>query len=147
MSRDLFSIEAEHALLGALMLDASLYDDITSNLTTQDFSDLENAALYQSICNTHAAGYSVDPVTRSAQPRTPPPVATLFRSASASAAGVARSSLPPLRHKTRPRADSAYRPPPGGFLLPGGKHGPDRSPGHHWRKGWREQTEDARRGP
>lgn len=63
MSRDLFSIEAEHALLGALMLDASLYDDITSNLTTQDFSDLENAALYQSICNTHAAGYSVDPVT------------------------------------------------------------------------------------
>jgi len=63
MSRDLFSIEAEHALLGALMLDASLYDDITSSLTTQDFADLENAALYQSICNTHAAGYSVDPVT------------------------------------------------------------------------------------
>ncbi|MCL8303126.1 replicative DNA helicase [Pseudomonas mosselii] len=61
--RELFSIEAEHALLGALMLDASLFDEITSKLATEDFSDLENAALYQAIRNTHDAGHAVDPVT------------------------------------------------------------------------------------
>lgn len=63
MSRELFSIEAEHALLGALLLDADLFDEITSKLASQDFSDLENAALYQAICNTHDAGEAVDPVT------------------------------------------------------------------------------------
>ncbi|MDH1551201.1 MULTISPECIES: replicative DNA helicase [Pseudomonas] len=61
--RELFSIEAEHALLGALLLDANLFDEITSKLTTEDFSDLENAALYQAIRNTHDAGHAVDAVT------------------------------------------------------------------------------------
>ncbi|WP_256598594.1 DnaB-like helicase C-terminal domain-containing protein [Pseudomonas sp. MB-090624] len=61
--RELFSIEAEHALLGALLLDANLFDEITSKLATEDFSDLENAALYQAIRNTHDAGHAVDPVT------------------------------------------------------------------------------------
>jgi replicative DNA helicase len=61
--RELFSIEAEHGLLGALMLDASLFDEITGKVSTRDFSDLENAALYQAIIDTHAAGMPFDPVT------------------------------------------------------------------------------------
>lgn len=61
--RELFSIEAEHGVLGALMLDAGLFDQITGRLTTSDFSDLENAALYQAIVSTHEAGQPIDPVT------------------------------------------------------------------------------------
>lgn len=61
--RELFSIEAEHGLLGALMLDPSLFDGITSKVSTSDFSDLENAALYDAIRNTHATGMPLDPVT------------------------------------------------------------------------------------
>jgi replicative DNA helicase len=63
MSRELFSAEAEHALLGALMLDESLFDPITSKLSTRDFSDLENAALFDAIIDTRAAGMPIDPVT------------------------------------------------------------------------------------
>lgn len=61
--RELFSIEAEHALLGALMLNATLFDDITSKVNSRDFSDLENAALYEAILETHASGQPIDPVT------------------------------------------------------------------------------------
>lgn len=63
MSRELFSLDSEYALLGALMLDESLFDDITGKLSTNDFSDLENAALYKAICDTRAAGHPIDPVT------------------------------------------------------------------------------------
>jgi replicative DNA helicase len=63
MSRELFSTEAEYAVLGALMLDESLFDPITSKLSTRDFSDLENAALFNAIVETRAAGMPIDPVT------------------------------------------------------------------------------------
>lgn len=63
MSRELFNTEAEYGVLGSLMLDESLFDQITSRLTTSDFSDLENAALYKVIMDAHAAGHPIDPVT------------------------------------------------------------------------------------
>lgn len=63
MSRELFSIDAEYGVLGALMLDPNLFDQITARLTTNDFSELENAALYKVILDAHAAGHPIDPVT------------------------------------------------------------------------------------
>jgi len=61
--RELYSDEAEHALLGSLMLDGDLFDSITSSVTTADFHDPENAALYQVMLDLHATGAPVDPVT------------------------------------------------------------------------------------
>lgn len=61
--RELYSDEAEHALLGALMLDGDLFDSITASVTTADFHDPENAALYQVMIDLHATGAPVDPVT------------------------------------------------------------------------------------
>lgn len=63
MSRELFSIEAEHAVLGIAMQFPAHFDDITTQISSRDFSDLENAALYQYIVDTHAAGMAVDAVT------------------------------------------------------------------------------------
>lgn len=61
--RELYSDEAEHALLGALMLDGELFDAITTSVCTADFHDPENAALYQVMIDLHATGAPVDPVT------------------------------------------------------------------------------------
>lgn len=61
--RELYSDEAEHALLGALMLDGELFDSITAAVTTADFHDPENAALFQVMLDLHATGAPVDPVT------------------------------------------------------------------------------------
>lgn len=61
--RELYSDEAEHALLGALMLDGELFDSITASVTTADFHDPENAALFQVMTDLHATGAPVDPVT------------------------------------------------------------------------------------
>ena len=61
--RELYSDEAEHALLGALMLDGELFDSITASVTTADFHDPENAALFQVMLELHATGAPVDPVT------------------------------------------------------------------------------------
>lgn len=63
MSRELFSLEAEYCVLGALMLDESLFDEITSKLQAADFYDLECAALFNAIVETRAAGEPLDPVT------------------------------------------------------------------------------------
>ncbi|MEE5042925.1 DnaB-like helicase C-terminal domain-containing protein [Pseudomonas alliivorans] len=61
--RDLYSLEAEHGLLGALLLDASLFDSVNARVTTADFAFDDNAALYQAIINTNAAGQPIDVVT------------------------------------------------------------------------------------
>jgi replicative DNA helicase len=61
--RELYSDEAEHALLGSLMLDGELFDSITASVTTADFHDPENAALFQVMLDLHATGAPVDPVT------------------------------------------------------------------------------------
>lgn len=61
--RELYSDEAEHALLGALMLDGDLFDSITSSVGAADFHDPESAALYQVMIDLHATGAPIDPVT------------------------------------------------------------------------------------
>ena len=61
--RELYSDEAEHALLGALMLDGDLFDSITTSVTTADFHDPENAALFQVMIDLHETGAPIDPVT------------------------------------------------------------------------------------
>ncbi|NWC24057.1 replicative DNA helicase [Pseudomonas tolaasii] len=61
--RELYSDEAEHALLGSLMLDGELFDSITAAVTAADFHDPENAALFQVMTELHATGEPVDPVT------------------------------------------------------------------------------------
>lgn len=61
--RELYSDEAEHALLGALMLDGELFDSITTSVTTADFHDPENAALFQVMVDLHGTGEPIDPVT------------------------------------------------------------------------------------
>ncbi|PMX29258.1 MULTISPECIES: replicative DNA helicase [unclassified Pseudomonas] len=61
--RELYSDEAEHALLGSLMLDGELFDSITAAVTAADFHDPENAALFQVMLDLHATGAPVDPVT------------------------------------------------------------------------------------
>jgi replicative DNA helicase len=61
--RELFSDEAEHALLGALMLDGNLFDSITTSVSTADFHDPENAALFQVMIDLHGTGQPIDPVT------------------------------------------------------------------------------------
>lgn len=63
MSRELFSDEAEHGVLGAMMLAPNLFDEISGKIAAADFHDLENAALYQTIIDCHAAGQPIDPVT------------------------------------------------------------------------------------
>lgn len=61
--RELYSDEAEHALLGALMLNGELFDSITTSVSTADFHDPENAALFQVMVDLHATGAPIDPVT------------------------------------------------------------------------------------
>ena len=61
--RDLFSIEAEHGVLGALLHAPDLVDQITSRLGTGDFYAEDNAALYQAILDTQASGQPIDVVT------------------------------------------------------------------------------------
>ncbi|MBJ2241258.1 replicative DNA helicase [Pseudomonas sp. MF6768] len=61
--RELYSDEAEHALLGSLLLDGDLFDSITTSVTVADFHDPENAALYQVMLDLHATGAPIDPVT------------------------------------------------------------------------------------
>lgn len=61
--RELYSDEAEHALLGSLMLDGDLFDSITTSVNTADFHDPENAALFQVMIDLHGTGTPIDPVT------------------------------------------------------------------------------------
>tara|TARA_R110001592_G_scaffold111372_6_gene308483 strand:- start:7383 stop:8711 length:1329 start_codon:yes stop_codon:yes gene_type:complete len=63
MIRELFSLEAEYSVLGALMIDESLFDEITAKLHISDFYDMECAALYSAIIETRAAGEPIDAVT------------------------------------------------------------------------------------
>lgn len=68
MSRELHSYEAEHAILGAIMLadlqkDAALVDQILEQVECADFYGEDNAALFQAITDLHEEGVPVDPVT------------------------------------------------------------------------------------
>jgi replicative DNA helicase len=61
--RELYSIEAEHGVLGALLHAPDLLDEITSKLNTGDFYAEANAALYEAIIDTHNSGQPIDVVT------------------------------------------------------------------------------------
>lgn len=68
MSRELHSYEAEHAILGAIMLadlqkDAALVDQILEKVERADFYGEDNAALFQVMVDLHEEGVPVDPVT------------------------------------------------------------------------------------
>lgn len=63
MTRELFSVEAEHGVLGAIMIDPSLFDEVTGKVQVSDFFVEENAALYQAIIDCHAMGDPIDAVT------------------------------------------------------------------------------------
>lgn len=63
MSRALFSVEAEHGVLGAMMRDAEKIDLIAAKLAAGDFYEPDNAALFAAIIDCHADGMPVDAVT------------------------------------------------------------------------------------
>lgn len=62
-SRDLYSLEAEQGVLGALMLDQSLADGIFGLVNTADFYFEDNAALFEEAHACHEAGMPIDIVT------------------------------------------------------------------------------------
>lgn len=62
MSRELFNIDAEYGLLGALFVDPTLVDEISSKVDVADFYETQNAALYRAILDCHEAGDPVDVV-------------------------------------------------------------------------------------
>lgn len=63
MSRPLFSIEAEHGVLGALMIKPELCETIGATLAVDDFSDPDNGALYAMILTCHSRKHEPDPIT------------------------------------------------------------------------------------
>lgn len=62
-SRDLYNLEAEQGVLGALILDQSLADGIFGLVNTADFYFDDNAALFEEAHACHEAGMPIDIVT------------------------------------------------------------------------------------
>ena len=65
MSRPLVSIEAEHAVLGALMHKPELCEVIGAKLAVEDFSEEDHSALYAMILACHSKKTAADSVTLS----------------------------------------------------------------------------------
>lgn len=63
--RDLVSTEAEHGVLGALMIKPDLCEEIGAFLSASDFSDDDTAMMYTLILSTHSKGIRPDPITLS----------------------------------------------------------------------------------
>lgn len=61
--REPYSIEAEHGVLGAMMLRPDLIDVLSDGLTPADFYFEDNAAVYRAILDLHQAGKGVDFMT------------------------------------------------------------------------------------
>lgn len=61
--RDPYSLEAEHGVLGAMMLRPELIDVIGADLTAEDFYYADNAELYRAIHALNGESKPVDPVT------------------------------------------------------------------------------------
>lgn len=75
--REMFSIEAEHGVLGAIMMaslqqDAGLVEDITGQMASGDFYHADNAALFDVIQDCLGQGMPVDAVTVGAVQRSLP---------------------------------------------------------------------------
>lgn len=61
--RDLHSVEAEHGLLGAMMIRPELIDTLSDDLTPESFYFAENADVFRAIMATRSAGKAVDFLT------------------------------------------------------------------------------------
>lgn len=75
--RELYSIEAEHGVLGAVMQaalaqDLGLVEDILGQMTSADFFHDDNASLFEAMLECHAQGIPVDPVMVGTVQRTLP---------------------------------------------------------------------------
>ncbi|MBC2655076.1 AAA family ATPase [Pseudomonas sp. MSSRFD41] len=75
--RELYSIEAEHGVLGAVMQaalgqDFGLVEDILGQMASGDFFHDDNAALFEAMLECHAQGIPVDPVMVGTVQRTLP---------------------------------------------------------------------------
>lgn len=75
--RELFSDEAEHGVLGAvihasLLGDPGLVEDILGQMTSADFYRADNAALFEIMLSCREQGMPIDPVTVSALQRSLP---------------------------------------------------------------------------
>jgi replicative DNA helicase len=57
------NIEAEAALLGALMMNAGLIDRIADGLAPSDFAEAVHGRIYSAIVSQHSAGKTANPVT------------------------------------------------------------------------------------
>ena len=65
VDRPLISIEAEHGVLGALIIQPEQCEDIGAFLAVSDFSDEDNGALYAMILGCHSRKMRPDPITLS----------------------------------------------------------------------------------
>jgi len=63
--RELVSIEAEHGVLGALMIRPELCEEVGAFLSAQDFNEDDNAMLYTLMLACHSGGVKPDPITLS----------------------------------------------------------------------------------
>ena len=61
--RDPYSLEAEHCVLGAMLLRPELIDLLSADLAVDDFYFEDNAVIYRGILALHADNKSVDAVT------------------------------------------------------------------------------------
>lgn len=61
--RDLYNIEAEHGLLGAMMQRPELIDTLSDDLSAESFYFPENAEVYRGIMAIRSAGKSIDFLT------------------------------------------------------------------------------------
>lgn len=59
----MINLEAERAVLGALMLDGSLYDQISDKIGAMDFGDTTHQAIWRAMTKQSAAGNPLDLVT------------------------------------------------------------------------------------
>jgi replicative DNA helicase len=74
--RELYSLEAEQGVIGALILDQSLADRVFGLVDTADFYFDDNAALFEEARTRHEAGMPIDVVTVSLSRRLLPSGAT-----------------------------------------------------------------------
>lgn len=77
LSPNLYSLEAEHGVLGAIMLaslqgDQQLVEQALDAVTPQEFAFENNAALLEALRETHAQGMPLDPLTVGLTTRTLP---------------------------------------------------------------------------
>lgn len=70
--RDLVSIEAEHGVLGALMIKPDLCEEVGAFLSARDFNEDDHAMLYTLMLSCHSRGVRPDPITLSESSSTLP---------------------------------------------------------------------------